>query len=310
MAKRISVLIADDTLISLEGIKAILKKVGEIDVIAAASTPEQVIELATRMTPDVVVLDLKWFGDALRGARLIQEIRGLIPDAAIIAMTAYPELLDKAVKAGANFAMNKDFDREELVQAIHSVIIPIKTNVLFCAADPTDIVRLRVGEELREIQEKLQMSKLRDKFELHQRMSARPSDLSQALLDIQPEIVHFSGHGSSSGALCFENQIGEKHPIPPHALASLFEQFADKIDCVLLNACYSEIQANSIAKYINYVVGMKHEIGDQAAIAFAVGFYQALGAGREIEDAYKLGCVQIDLQGIPEHLTPVLLKKK
>ena len=49
---------------------------------------------------------------------------------------------------------------------------------------------------------------------------------------------------------------------------------------------------------------------DEAAIAFAIGFYQTLSAGRSIEEAYKLGCVQIQLQNIPEHLTPVLIKKE
>ena len=81
------------------------------------------------------------------------------------------------------------------------------------------------------------------------------------------------------------------------------------VKCVLLNACYSEIQATAIAEHINFVIGMDKEIGDKAAIAFAVGFYQALGAGRTFEEAYKLGCVQIQLQGIAEHLTPVLIKK-
>lgn len=54
---------------------------------------------------------------------------------------------------------------------------------------------------------------------------------------------------------------------------------------------------------------MHQAIHDKAAIAFTIGFYQALGAGRTIEDAYKLGCVQIRLQDIPGHLTPVLIKK-
>lgn len=55
---------------------------------------------------------------------------------------------------------------------------------------------------------------------------------------------------------------------------------------------------------------MNQAIGDKAAIAFSIGFYQALGAGRTTEEAYKLGVVQIRLQGIPEHLTPVLNKKE
>ena len=92
-------------------------------------------------------------------------------------------------------------------------------------------------------------------------------------------------------------------------MAALFEQFSSQVDCVILNACYSEIQAKAIAKHIKYVIGMNQAIGDKAAIDFAIGFYQALGGGRSIEDAYKLGRVQIQLQGIPEHLTPVLIKK-
>lgn len=182
-------------------------------------------------------------------------------------------------------------------------------SILLLAADPTNASRLRIGEEFREIQEKLQLAKLREKFKIEQRTSVRPTDLSQVLLDLQPQILHFSGHGMESGALCFENQIGQIHPISPDALAALFGQFKDQVKCVLLNACYSKIQAIAISEHIDYVIGMNKAIGDKAAIAFAIGFYQGLGAGRTIEGAYKLGCVQVRLQGIPEHLTPVLVKQ-
>ncbi len=182
--------------------------------------------------------------------------------------------------------------------------------ILFLSADPTNASRLRVNEEFREIQEKLKLAQLRDqcKLELPQ-LSVRPTDITQALLDMQPQIVHFSGHGASTGALCFENQTGQIQFIQPEALAALFEQFSNQVKCVLLNACYSEIQAKAISEHIEYVIGMNKAIGDKAAISFAIGFYQALGAGRTIEDAFKLGCIQIELQDIPEHQTPALLKK-
>ncbi|MBD2777598.1 formylglycine-generating enzyme family protein [Iningainema sp. BLCCT55] len=54
---------------------------------------------------------------------------------------------------------------------------------------------------------------------------------------------------------------------------------------------------------------MSQSIGDEAAIEFAVGFYAALGAGRTYEFAYEMGCNAILLAGIPENLTPILLKK-
>jgi len=182
--------------------------------------------------------------------------------------------------------------------------------LLFLTADPSDLSQLRSGKEAREIQEKMQLAKLRERFKLHQRMFVQPADISQALLDVQPQIVHFSGHGTTAGALCFVNQLGKVHPVQPTALAALFEQFAHIVDCVVLNACYSEIQANAITRHIDYVVGMNQAISDEAAIAFSIGFYQTLGAGGTIKEAYKLGCVQMELLNIPEHLTPVLVEKK
>lgn len=181
--------------------------------------------------------------------------------------------------------------------------------ILFLTADPSNASRLRLGEEAREIQEKLQLAQMRERFVLHQRHAVRPTDLTQAMLDVKPQIVHFSGHGLATGALCFEDKQGQIQPIEPDALAALFELVSDHVGCVLLNACYSETQASAIGKHIPYVIGMNRAIGDEAAIAFAIGFYQALGNGRPIDDAYRFGVVQIRLHGIAEHLTPVLFKR-
>ncbi|ABY35670.1 MAG TPA: TIR domain-containing protein [Chloroflexus aurantiacus] len=182
-------------------------------------------------------------------------------------------------------------------------------SILFISSDPTDTDRLRLGAEIRELQERLQLSKLRDCFILHQRMAVRPIDIIQALLDLEPQIVHFSGHGNARGALYLEDRQGKALPVEPEALAALFKQFSNQVRCVILNACYSETQAKAISQHIEYVIGMDHTISDEAAIAFSVGFYQGLGSGRTIEESYHLGCVHIHLHGLPEHLTPVLLKR-
>lgn len=76
----------------------------------------------------------------------------------------------------------------------------------------------------------------------------------------------------------------------------------------MLNGCYSQAQAQSIAQTIPYVVGMEEAIGDKAAISFSVGFYDAIGARRTIDFADKLGCNAIQLEGVPGYLTPVLTK--
>ncbi|MFH7024732.1 MAG: AAA-like domain-containing protein [Heteroscytonema crispum UTEX LB 1556] len=181
--------------------------------------------------------------------------------------------------------------------------------ILILSANPKNTEKLRLDEEVREIQAGLQRSKSRDKFEIIYEWAVRPSDLRRALLDHQPEIVHFSGHGVESEGLALENKVGQMQLVKTETLAGLFELF-DNIECVLLNACYSHEQAEVICQYVDCVIGMSREIGDRAAIEFAVGFYDALGADRSYEDAYKFGRLAIELEGIPESSTPVLKSRK
>jgi hypothetical protein len=184
----------------------------------------------------------------------------------------------------------------------------VKT-ILVLAANPKNTPRLRLDEEVREIDAGLQQAKKRELFDLKQRWAVRVQDVYQSLLDFKPQIVHFSGHGVGDDGLELEDETGKVRLVDTVALAGLFELFASNIECVILNACYSEVQAQAIVKHISYVIGMNKEIGDKAAIKFATGFYNALGAGKPVEFAYELGCNVIQLEGIAEDLIPVLKKK-
>lgn len=181
--------------------------------------------------------------------------------------------------------------------------------ILLLTANPTGTTQLRLDEEAREIESGLRRSNLRAAFDLRAQWAVRPRDIRRALLDYEPDIVHFSGHGVGEQGLAFEDDAGSLAVVPTDALASLFELFADRIKCILLNACYSEIQARAVAVHIEYVIGMQWELGDRAAIEFAVGFYDALGAGKSVPIAYRFGCNGIRITGLLEHTTPVLLTK-
>ncbi|HBB33655.1 MAG TPA: CHAT domain-containing protein [Cyanobacteria bacterium UBA8803] len=178
--------------------------------------------------------------------------------------------------------------------------------ILILTANPKNTDKLRLDEEVREIQAGLERSQRRDRFEIVTRWALRVEDLRRALLDHEPQIVHFCGHGAGERGLALENSSGTMQLVSTDSLVRLFNLFKDTIECVVLNACYSEAQAEAIHQHIDYVVGMNKAIGDRAAIEFAVGFYDALGAGRSYENAYEFGCSAIDLEGIPESLTPVL----
>ncbi|XHX75963.1 MAG: S1 RNA-binding domain-containing protein [Stenomitos frigidus ULC029] len=178
--------------------------------------------------------------------------------------------------------------------------------ILILAANPKGTDKLRLDEEARDIKEGLRQARERDRFIIDSEWAVRPRDVRRTILYSKPQIVHFSGHGAEDGGLAFENEIGQVQLVQPDALAGLFKLLAEYVECVVLNACYSEIQANAIAQHIDFVIGMSKEIGDRAAIEFAVGFYDALGAGCLVETAYEFGCNAIQMAGIPEHLTPVL----
>lgn len=180
--------------------------------------------------------------------------------------------------------------------------------ILLLAANPKGTKSLRLQEEEREIKERLRLAGY-GKVPINSTEATRPRDIQQAMLDFKPQIVHFSGHGAGEDGLVFEDASGQEKLVSSEALASLFKLFSNRVECVVLNACYSNSQAEAIARHINYVIGMSQAIGDRAAIEFSVGFYTALGAGESIEFAYELGCNAIQLEGIKEHLTPVFFSK-
>ncbi|MCP4698335.1 MAG: SUMF1/EgtB/PvdO family nonheme iron enzyme, partial [Gammaproteobacteria bacterium] len=182
--------------------------------------------------------------------------------------------------------------------------------ILILSANPKTTPYLRLDEELREIQSGLERSRKRDEFQIIARWAVRPSDLRRALLDFEPEIVHFSGHGESGEGLSLENNAGEVQAVSTQALARLFKLFDGKTRCILLNACYSAEQAEQLRGYSDYVIGMNQAIGDDAALRFATGFYDALGAGRDYADAFEFGRAAIDLEGIPEVAVPVILTRE
>gem|GEM_PF-3374082 len=180
--------------------------------------------------------------------------------------------------------------------------------ILFCAANPSASVRLRLDTELNRVREGLRLGERRDSFELQPVLGARVDDLRRAVLRHQPAIVHFSGHGEGEAGLLFAAPDGHSgQAVSAASLANFFRIFAAKgLRCVILNACYSEIQATAIARHVEYVIGMSHQISDDAALEFSKAFYDTLAAGEMIEMAYEVACSAIQMAGLSEELTPVL----
>ncbi len=169
---------------------------------------------------------------------------------------------------------------------------------------------LNLDQEINSLKKVLEQSINRQDLKVEVKRAVRPEDLQGLLLKHKPHIVHFCGHGTGQGLVLQDDTQREKL-VSKDALSNLFELCSQWVNCVLLNTCYSEEQANAIVQHIDYVIGMKHEIGDDAAINFTKGFYQALGYGHSIEQSYKFGCNAIHLNiSHDSHVRSTLSQKK
>jgi CobQ/CobB/MinD/ParA nucleotide binding domain/CHAT domain len=180
--------------------------------------------------------------------------------------------------------------------------------ILFLGTHPKNTGRQMLEQEFQDISKGLQRSQIRDRLNLVQKMVVRPRDIQGAILDVQPQIIHFYGHGQVDNGIVLEDEAGNSKLVSGDALASLFELFADQVQCVVMDACYSELQAQAINQHIPYVIGIDKEVGNSAATTFAIGFYDALSTGRDIDFAFKLGCAALTLEGISQDMSPFLLR--
>jgi hypothetical protein len=185
-----------------------------------------------------------------------------------------------------------------------------RVRILFLAASPVSATRQALDQEAREIEHGLHEAAQRSAFEFITKWAVQPDDLLQALNQYRPHVVHFSGTGSEHADLLLASADGNARRVSQQATMDLFRTLRDNIRVVVLNACYSRMQAEGIAQHIDCVVGMRRAIGDRAAIRFAASFYRALAFGRSVENAFEQGLVSLNLEGITEADTPVLVVQR
>lgn len=182
------------------------------------------------------------------------------------------------------------------------------TNILIVFACPIGSDDLKLGNEYRAIRECIDLGRHRDSMSREVLHAARIRDVQRELLANEYRIVHFSGHATGQ-ELVLEDERGEPHLVPPDALAELLSAHSPPIECVLLNACYTDIQGQLISLGVPYTIAISGAISDAAAIEFSRGFYDAIAAGRDFEFAFQEGHRAVRLMNLSDGFTPVLYKE-
>jgi hypothetical protein len=229
------------------------------------------------------------------------------------------EQLAQLRQATLNAAMQYGMNRAQAEQLTNAILVSLMLGpnanvsmdrpirILFLSANPSQLDHLAVEQEVRSIDEALRASDYRDRFRFEQHWSVRISDLQRLLLRNEPDILHFSGHGTQKEGLMLDTQDGEPCPIPNEALSDLFRLFQNNVRCVVLNACYSAEQAQAIVKCIPCVVGMSNLLDDSSAIIFSAAFYQALAYGKTVLVAFELGVNELKLEQRAAAAVPTIL---
>lgn len=186
--------------------------------------------------------------------------------------------------------------------------IETQQKVLLLTSNPKNTQQLNLNQEVMGIKKLLRRSDLRKHYDIELSLDVTKDELLETLLQEKPAFVHFSGHGLGENGLLFYGEDGKAVKASGQGLANLFRLFSKYIRCVLLNACYSQEQAEIISMHIPYVIGTDNAISDSRAIAFSKGFYAAIFNGEDIETAFDMAMAHVDFQNLPPSAQPVLFQ--
>jgi len=217
---------------------------------------------------------------------------------------------DRQMKSFGQSLQQHSYAQTQLADEIERLkYVPEKIIVLFFATNPRDTDRLRLDEEVRSIQEMIRKSEHRDSIIFESRWAVRPLDILQAINELNPDVVHFSGHGAFTGDLILENADGTAKMVTKKAITQTIMTSSDKIHLLFFNACFSFEQAEFVTEYVDAAIGMTTSIGDKAAVAFAAQFYSSLGFGFSVQKAFEQAKGVLMLESPDEQDTPALYLK-
>ena len=137
MTTKIRVLIADDHQIVRDGLRSLLEKEPDLEVIAAVEDGRTTVRLVEELQPDVVIMDISMPG--LNGIEATRKITHDFPNIKIIALSMHDDgrFVTNMLKAGASGYLLKDCAFKELTKAIHVVV---RTGKSYLSPDITDVV--------------------------------------------------------------------------------------------------------------------------------------------------------------------------
>jgi hypothetical protein len=196
--------------------------------------------------------------------------------------------------------------------------------VLFLAANPHNTNHLALADECAAVERELRMSAHRDDFEFHSKWAVTVDEMARHLSELAPTVIHFSGHGgpidpaavdmsrehvvprsvADVGGIHLHDERGGSQFVSARELGTVIQSAGARARILVLNACYTDVQADELCAAVDCVVGMTGTIQDAAARSFASSFYRALSNRCSVHAALEQATARLAAKQLPEDGVP------
>ena len=189
--ERITVLLADDHTVVRQGLRALLVAEGDIDIVGEAENGRQAVQLAKRLLPQVVVMDIAM--PVLNGLEATRQITHALPSTKVLVLSSYSddEYVQQLTDAGAAGYLVKQTAANDLLKAIREAQ---KGNAFFSPA---------IAKRLRD--------QCREAFESGQSLRKRPDYLTTREAEVLQLIAEGRANKQIAAELCISIKTVEKH---------------------------------------------------------------------------------------------------
>lgn len=164
--------------------------------------------------------------------------------------------------------------------------------VVFLAADTR--VDLNVEKEAKII--RTELKKGNTKYQYTKVLNLSALKLMEVLVKESPAILHYSGHSDVEGIFLFDDQ---QNPVlaSVDSIRKLFEANKTKlkIECLVLNSCYSNVQADALKSYTKHIIGTTNAVPDDEALLFSQGFYKGVFNNLDYRNSFDGSIAALEL---------------
>jgi len=162
-----------------------------------------------------------------------------------------------------------------------------KKKILFFAANPCDLPKLKLEQEYLSIRKI--MKPYRDKFDVVEEFDVTLDSFFESIYLEKPEVIHFSGFADKNDLVFCRKGDRQRHRVSYEYLAAAFKMLPRSVECLFVNTQFTNLFAKISSQTTQHAIGISGAVSDNNAISFASGYYTSLAIEGNHKKAFENG---------------------